>query len=187
MTLRFAVCFHTPFRVAAGRAANGADSVVDRGDLLPASSLKGVMRSAARDLLRLPATLVDAVYGTSGTPCPWSWSDSTLTGDATSVRRRARIQIDDATHTTVDTALAIAEEVHAADTTFTIDRTAYLSPAVRARHEAVLIASARAVAAVGSDRRRGLGWVSLTPLEPAWTAQHADQLTDLLHPTDGPR
>jgi hypothetical protein len=36
-----------------------------------------------------------------------------------------------------------------------------------ALHEAVLCASARAITALGSDRRRGLGWVSVI-LDQQW-------------------
>ncbi|MGH3421405.1 MAG: hypothetical protein ACRDOD_17675, partial [Streptosporangiaceae bacterium] len=40
------------------------------------------------------------------------------------------------------------------------------------RHEAVLCASARAISALGSDRRRGLGWVSVIPDTPWDDAMH---------------
>ena len=50
----FEIVFHTPFRVSSGQAGDGSDTTVDRAALLPASSLKGVMLSAARDLLKFP-------------------------------------------------------------------------------------------------------------------------------------
>jgi CRISPR/Cas system CMR subunit Cmr4 (Cas7 group RAMP superfamily) len=186
VTLTFAISFHGPFRVATGRAGDGADSVIDRAVPLPASSLKGVMRSAARDLLKLPKQLVDSVFGTAWQPAPWSWSDATFTpnGDAAAealrVRARARIQISDTTHTVVDGALAIGEEVLADQATFTVRRSGPVPDDRLDRHEAVLIAAARAVTALGGDRRRGLGWVSITPLNPPWTETSARHLVDLL-------
>ncbi|MFE9187845.1 RAMP superfamily CRISPR-associated protein [Micromonospora haikouensis] len=188
MTLTFEIGFHGPFRVATGRAGDGSDSVIDREVPLPASSIKGVMRSAARDLLKLPAPLVEAVFGAAWQPSPWSWSDATLSGagdvaglEPLRVRARARIQISDVTHTAVDGALAVGEEILAHRATFTVRRNGPVPAADLPRHEAVLTASARAVTALGGDRRRGLGWVSITPLHPAWTAASADHLTDLLH------
>ncbi|GLI00905.1 RAMP superfamily CRISPR-associated protein [Phytohabitans aurantiacus] len=167
--MRFQIAFHTPFRVATGRAGEGSDTTVDRQTPLPASSLKGVMRSAARDVLRLAPGWVDAVYGTAWQESPWSWSDATpQAGTPAQVRVRARIQIAQDTATVVDGALAIAEEFHAAGAEFTITRSGWLEPDLVAAHEAVLVASARAVTAVGGVRRRGLGWVSITPSDPPW-------------------
>lgn len=189
MTLTFEITFHGPFRVATGRAGDGTDSVVDRDVPLPASSIKGVMRSAARDLLNLPQSLVEAVFGSAWQPSPWSWSDATLTSDGDAplrVRARARIQISEATHTAVDGALAVGEEILAHRAVFTVQRNGPVPTADLPRHEAVLTAAARAVTALGGDRRRGLGWVSITPLHPAWTAASADHLTDLLHGTEEP-
>jgi CRISPR/Cas system CMR subunit Cmr4 (Cas7 group RAMP superfamily) len=179
VTVSFEVAFLTPFRVAAGRAADGADSVVDRQALLPASSLKGVMLSAARDLLLLPDQLVGEVYGHRGWQAsPWSWSDGRA--DRDDVRVRARIQIDGDTGAVVDGALAVAEEVLAHRATFTVRQSGHVLPNRRAVHVAVLTASGRAVTALGGDRRRGLGWVSVTPTDPPWTECSATDLVDLL-------
>jgi hypothetical protein len=127
------------------------------------------MRSAARDILRLAPQWTDAVYGVAWQQSPWSWSDATpAAGALDPVRVRARIQIDQDTATVVDGALAIAEEFHLRTAEFSITRTGWLEPDLVAAHETVLIASARAVTAIGGDRRRGLGWVSITPTDPVW-------------------
>ncbi|MEV6801905.1 RAMP superfamily CRISPR-associated protein [Micromonospora rifamycinica] len=189
MTLTFEISFHGPFRVATGRAGDGADSVIDWEVPLPASSIKGVMRSAARDLLKLPTPVVEAVFGAAWQPSPWSWSDATLTGGdgggagagPLRVRARARIQISEVTHTVVDGALAVGEEILADWAIFTVRRSGPVPADDLPRHEAVLTAAARAVTALGGDRRRGLGWVSITPLHPQWTAASAEHLVDLLH------
>lgn len=166
--MRFEITFHTPFRVASGQAGVGVDSTVDRKLLLPASSLKGVMRSAACDLLRLPKVWVKRVYGTGWQPSPWSWSDAELHPAEPVVRPRARVRIQPDTSTVTEGALAVAEEVLAHRALFSVDLSGWLATADRPRHEAVLVASARAVTAVGGNRRRGLGWVSVTPVDPAW-------------------
>ena len=175
--MRFEITFHAPFRVASGQAGDGSDTTVDPGALLPASSLKGVMRSAARDLLRFPPDLVGSVFGTGWAGSPWSWSDARVldgAGNDPEVRPRARIRIEQETSTVVSGALLIADEVLAARGEFTIERTGWISPAEAGAHETVLLAAARAVTAVGGDRRRGLGWVTLTPADPPWSAAHLE-------------
>ncbi|MBT8225756.1 MAG: RAMP superfamily protein [Dactylosporangium sp.] len=192
--MRFDITFLTPFRVASGRAGDGADATVDRGVPLPASSLKGVMRSAARDMLRLDPHLVNTVYGTGWSPSPWSWSDArpaTETAGGTGyrdmpadIRLRARIQIDPETGTARDGALAISEEVHADQLVFTVTRTGWIKHG-RELQERVLLASALAVTALGGDRRRGLGWVSIAPGDPPWTEVDIDALVQTLTSREG--
>jgi CRISPR/Cas system CSM-associated protein Csm3 (group 7 of RAMP superfamily) len=177
VALRFDIEFHTPFRVASGQAGNGSDTTVDRQVLLPASSLKGVFRSAARDLLKFPPAAVEAVFGTERHPSPWSWSDATVAGTGghdPEIRPRARIRIDPETATTATGALAIADEVLAARGAFSIDRTGWIRPGDAGWHETVLLGAGRAVTAVGGDRRRGLGWVTITPADPPWTQARLD-------------
>jgi hypothetical protein len=154
VAVRFEVAFHTPFRVASGRASDGSDTAVDLDALLPASSLKGLMRSAAHDLLGLPDDQVGMVFGNHHRPSPWSWSDGRVAGGGgdAEVRSRARIRIGAATSTVVRGALLIADEVHAAWAEFSIDRTGWIEAGDMAEHEAVLLAAARAVTAVGGDR-----------------------------------
>ena len=169
--MRFEIDFHTPFRVSSGRAGDGSDSTVDRAALLPASSLKGLMLSAARDLLKFPQSRVDAVFGAAWHASPWSWSDAEMTEEA-GVRPRTRIRIDPGSETVVKGALLVADEVVAARAEFTIDRTGWIEPAEAGDHEIVLLAAARAVTAVGGDRRRGSGWVTVTPVDPPWSDAH---------------
>jgi CRISPR/Cas system CSM-associated protein Csm3 (group 7 of RAMP superfamily) len=178
--MRFEVIFHTPFRVASGHSQDGSDTAVDPAGLLPASSIKGLMRSSARDLLKLPLPWVDQVFGTGWHPSPWSWSDATMSGGSAAVRQRARIRIDPASGTAAKGALLIADEVLAPGAEFSIERTGWLESGSAAIHEAVLLAAARAVTAVGGDRRRGLGWVTITPTEPAWSLQHLDTVISLI-------
>jgi CRISPR/Cas system CMR subunit Cmr4 (Cas7 group RAMP superfamily) len=171
VAVRFEIFFHTPFRVSSGQAGDGSDTTVDRAALLPASSLKGVMLSAARDLLMLPVSQVEAVFGTAWHESPWGWSDAAMTEEA-SIRPRARIRIDPGTGTVARGALLVADEVLATRAEFTVDRIGWVPAGQEGVHETILLAAARSVTAVGGDRRRGSGWVTVTPAEPRWSEAH---------------
>jgi hypothetical protein len=43
-----------------------------------------------------------------------------------------------------------------------------------------LLAAARAVTAIGGDRRRGSGWVTVTPVEPPWSDEYLRAATNLI-------
>jgi CRISPR/Cas system CSM-associated protein Csm3 (group 7 of RAMP superfamily) len=184
VAVRFEIEFHTPFRVSSGQAGEGSDAAVDRAALLPGSSLKGVMRSAARDLLRFPGPLVEAVFGAPGRESPWGWSDAALAGDPV-IRPRTRIQIGDGTGTVIPGALLVADEVLAVKAEFSVERTGWIAPAERPAQETVVLAAARAVTAVGANRRRGIGWVTVTPVEPAWRDAHVRAAAALAGTGDG--
>jgi CRISPR/Cas system CMR subunit Cmr4 (Cas7 group RAMP superfamily) len=169
--MRFDIVFHAPFRISSGQAGDGSDTTVDRAALLPASSLKGLMLSAARDLLKFPQPQVDAVFGTSWQPSPWGWSDAAMTEEA-SIRARTRIQIDRDTGTVIRGALQVADEVLADRAEFSIDRTGWIAAGQESAHETILLAAARSVTAVGGARRRGSGWVTVTPVDPPWSDGH---------------
>ncbi|GAA0543984.1 RAMP superfamily CRISPR-associated protein [Actinomadura livida] len=169
--LRVTITFHGPFRVATGVPREGLDVPVDKAGLLPASSLKGVQRAAARQLLPARADLVDEVFGGGmGTslhsPSPWHWTDAELDGTER-IMPRARVAIDAATGTARNDHLMFGEEVWARTAVFEITQRAPLDGVTRRRHHVVLACSAAAVHALGADRRRGHGWVTLTPADPA--------------------
>ena len=93
--ITFTVTIHGPFHISAGESGDGADNVVDRDNPLPASSLKGLMRAAAADLLGLPDTLIADVFGAPGPAgSPWRWSDGRVA--APEFGRYARIKVDPA-------------------------------------------------------------------------------------------
>lgn len=169
--MRFEIVFHAPFHISSGHAGDGSDATVDRAALLPASSLKGLMLSAARDLLTFPRPQVEAVFGTAWQPSPWGWSDAAMTEEA-GIRARTRIRIDPGTGTVVRGALLVADEVLAARAEFTVERTGWIDRGQESTHETILLAAARSVTAVGGDRRRGSGWVTVNPVEPQWSDEH---------------
>lgn len=172
--MRVTVTFHGPFRVATGVARDGLGEVVDPDDLLPASSLKGLMRAAARQLLPGQGGLVAEVFGTDANrqeglaaraASPWHWDDPEF---PSAPRRhvRARVSIDPETGTAKRDFLVLGEELWADTASFTVTRRLPLAPETLRRHHVVLAASAAAVHALGADRRRGLGWVSCVPHDP---------------------
>ena len=89
-----------------------------------------------------------------------------------SIRPRTRIRIEPDTGTVAKGALLVADEVLAARAEFIIDRIGWVQAGAEGTHETILLAAARSVTAVGGDRRRGSGWVTVTPVEPAWTGAH---------------
>ncbi|MGH3905068.1 MAG: RAMP superfamily CRISPR-associated protein [Pseudonocardiaceae bacterium] len=159
--LRFVIDFLSPFRVSTGQAAAGVDATIDTGDPLPATSLKGVLRATAKQLLGETSELVGAVFGTARRPCPWHWGDAVPVGGRWAPPLiTARVQIDPASHTATRDMLALAEETTAARAEFVITRMAPVEDAEL--HAAVLALAARGTRSLGAARRRGLGWVSIT-------------------------
>jgi CRISPR/Cas system CSM-associated protein Csm3 (group 7 of RAMP superfamily) len=165
--LSFEVSFHGPFLVATGDASSGVDAAPDRSDLLPATTLKGVMRSSCEDLVEvmgLPADWVVEVFGGPAAPSPWSWSSAQVFG--TELLPRARVRIDETTGTADDGSLQLAEEVWATAASFTVVRSGFVEATALPRHVALLSLAGAGVHGLGSDRRRGRGWVSVTPDRP---------------------
>jgi CRISPR/Cas system CSM-associated protein Csm3 (group 7 of RAMP superfamily) len=170
--------FHGPFRVSTGRAAAGVNDTVDDLDLLPASSLKGVMRASAALLLPGRQELLDAVFGAAGRPSPWHWSGAAVQ-DVPVVAQRARIAIDPDTGAARRNHLLVAQEVWARSARFSVTRTGPLTAEDERTHLTVLACAAAGVHALGADRRRGLGWVTCTPLDPQVDDELLAQFEDL--------
>jgi hypothetical protein len=92
-------------------------------------------------------------------------------------RIRTRIRIDPDSFTAADTAMQTASELWPASAEFDVRRRGPVPAGRVALHEAILAASARAITALGSDRRRGLGWVGIEPDLPWDDAQQQLLLT----------
>jgi CRISPR/Cas system CSM-associated protein Csm3 (group 7 of RAMP superfamily) len=138
------------------------DAVVDR-ERIPATSLKGVMRAAAVEVLGLAPAVVERIFGGPGAASPWAWSDIELPGDDDAVvRSRVRIPINPETGVAADGGLFLAEEMWVrSELGFTVD---LFGEADDPSGDATLLAAAAmAVKGLGASRRRGLGWVTMTP------------------------
>lgn len=170
-TIKLTIRFNQPFRVSAGHGAGDVDDVIDRTNPLPATSLKGVLRDAAR--LLLPGTtegdsyidhpLVREVFGSRGGHDPaWHFSDATFDNAADdSYRPRTRVSIDEHRRARPG-ALYVGEELHVTEATAEISQIGQIREEQKPRHLALLHLSARLVDGLGADRRRGLGWVSIS-------------------------
>ena len=162
--LEFRVEFHGPFLVATGTAASGMDAAPDRTDPVPATSWKGLMRAAVEEVLAAQGAdvaIVDEVFGAPGSPSPWSWGR--LAFDVPPVTlARARVRIDDDSGTADAGGLQLADEMWATSATFRVVRSGHVDPQRIEQHRAVLAVAGAAVHALGSDRRRGRGSVSVT-------------------------
>jgi CRISPR/Cas system CSM-associated protein Csm3 (group 7 of RAMP superfamily) len=168
--MKFTILFHGPFRVASGAASDGLDAAYDAANPLPSSTLKGLMRDQAERVLGVVPALVDEIFGSSAAPSPWWWSDAEIEfgppGRDGAERVRTQLQIDRTTFTAADKTLRTSGELWPSSARYEVRRRRAIPDSRVARHEAVLSASARAICALGSDRRRGLGWVSVIPDVP---------------------
>jgi CRISPR/Cas system CSM-associated protein Csm3 (group 7 of RAMP superfamily) len=174
MRLKFTVTFHGPFRVSTGQARIGVDSAVDRAALLPASSIKGIMRASAHRLL--PDDIVDSVFGAPGTASAWAWTSGHF-AEAPVVADRVRIALTNGV--AAEGALLINEEVWASSCTFAIDQTDHIDEQSLAIHTDVLEFAARSTHFLGADRRRGLGSVTISGDTAVDVAQLAERILNL--------
>lgn len=161
-TLEFQVRFHTPFRVSTGHARPGFDAGVDAGRPLPSSSLKGVMRATALRLLEPNNEVVYEVFGSPRTECPWLWHDAVPDNGWHQARPAARIAVDSHTHAAKPDLFAVTEQIGAETARFTIAQRHPLDEATLRTHSLVLAVAGQATRSLGADRRRGLGWVTVT-------------------------
>lgn len=180
--LRFTIRFRGPFAVTSGHTSDGIDARVDPLELLPASSIKGLMRAEAQHELGVPPGLVGDVFGSPGrrsAGAPWAWSDA-LFAQQPIVERLARIKIEGEGRAD-EGSLLMAESVWAREASFQITRMAALSEDATRRHSLVLRAAARSVTSLGAARRRGLGWVSIVDGDGLdWTSGDTAELLHLI-------
>ena len=172
VAVRFEIVFHTPFRVSSGHAGDGSDTTVDRAALLPASSLKGVMLSAARDLLKFPRSQVEAVFGTAWHESPWGWSDAVMTEGGQHPAAHPDPDRAGHRHRRQGRAAGRRRGPRRPAPSSASTRIGWVEAGQEGTHETILLAAARSVTAVGGDRRRGSGWVTVTPVEPQWSGAH---------------
>lgn len=183
--VEFRITFHSPFRVGTGGGDAQTDRALDLENPLPASTVKGLMRDAARILLPVRPSptksdpnrvhdhpLVDAVYGGRpvaggpAIPSPWHWEDGELEaypgqdgpGDPP-FRQRVRIALTDGV--VKKHALLVGDELWASSALVQIWLRGALSAEHQAWHRALLMWSAVLLDGLGGDRRRGLGWASV--------------------------
>lgn len=162
----FTITFHGPFHVARGAAELGFDRTIDREALLPASSLKGVMRAEAIGVLSLAEEVVHDVFGAPGRAGPWAWTDARFPAQ-TRTGRVARIRVLPGMAGQVEPhQLMLGEHVWASQASFEVELTQPLEPARISRDLIVLRACAQSLTSLGGARNRGEGWVTITSDTP---------------------
>lgn len=165
--LAFTVTFHSPFRVGAAYARDGVAAALDPDDPLPADHLKGVMRAAAGQLLaNRDHPAIFEVFGSTGSPSPWSWSHATPAGENNwAISGRHRVKIDEDNHSAIKDHLVLAEQAWVPTARFTVSRVGLIAPGGLSESPQVslLRCAAAGVHGLGAWRRRGLGWVGITP------------------------
>lgn len=174
-SLDFTITFHSPFRIGGAYGTDGAQQSVETRDALPADSLKGLMRAAAVDLLGGQHALVGLVFGTHATPSPWAWQAAHPTGDwIPSIRHR--VMIDTHSHSALSDHLVQGQQVWAERAHFVVDQVRYIPPAYLDDHHSLLRVSAGHVHGLGAWRRRGLGWVHITPVAAEVTRDDVERV-----------
>jgi hypothetical protein len=176
--LSFSVIFYGPFRVGSAYARDGVDAALDRHDPLPADHLKGLMRAAAAEQLGLPATLVGEVFGSPRMPSPWAWSSAIPAGEW-DFSFRHRVEIDAESHSALKDHLVLGEQAWSDRARFEVSQAGTVPAESLDRQVLVLRCAASAVHGLGAWRRRGLGWVGVTPDDGAVTRTEAAALLDL--------
>jgi hypothetical protein len=172
-TVEFEVAFHSEFRVGATYGRDGVDLAVEHDDPLPAEHLKGLMRAAAQRLFK-PGE-VERVFGSVRRRSPWSWTSAEPTAQPTGevswrFGHRHRVSIHPETHAARRDHLVLAEWVYTPTARFEVVQTSHVDPAELDGHCRLLRVSAAGVHAIGGWRRRGLGWVGITPVGQPITA-----------------
>jgi len=183
-TLGFTVTFHSTFRVGSTYARDGVDAALDRNDPLPPDHLKGLMRSAAADLLGLRTAEVASIFGSPMSPSPWAWSSAQTSDQDWVFSHRHRVGIDPGSHSALKDHLVLGEQAWAHQARFEVRQTGPLDEAASGRHQLILRAAASAVHSVGSWRRRGLGWVGIEPDAGPITAEDVATLLSLTGGSD---
>ncbi|MEW1734427.1 RAMP superfamily CRISPR-associated protein [Nocardia beijingensis] len=158
--LGFGIAFAAPMRVSTGRARPGVDAAIDMSDPLPATSLKGVMRATATQLLGADDTRIGDVFGSPQRECRWEWSNAAPQTLWAPPQRATRIRVEN--HVATDDMLGCAEQTYTTAATFTVTAIDEPPDPELATHIAILTIAATATRALGAGRRRGTGWVHIT-------------------------
>lgn len=101
----------------------------------------------------------------AGTRAVWHFSDARVDAAEDRYRSRTRVSIDEQRRARPG-ALFVGEELHIPKATATISQIGLVPEERKRAHVALLHLSARLVDGLGSDRRRGLGWVTITSDAP---------------------
>jgi len=185
-TLSFQISFRGPFRVGGASPDAGLDAPLDRDNPLPGSSLKGLMKARAAELVNALSLQdpsvgdpIARIFGSSHQRGSWEWTDAEFPVDPIpSASPHLRV----GERGVAVTGMVRFEEHYWSKTAaFTV----IPRPALARPGDAPLIhAAACAVTTLGGSRRRGEGWVSIvrcdgTGTEIPWSAEDTERLIQL--------
>lgn len=168
--LKFKVRFHGPFAVATGEARDGMDTTIDESNPLPSTAIKGLLKAQLRDVLAASPGQIATIFH-SGDKIGWVFSDAKI--DVKDKKGLwTRVQVDDEGRSS-ERQFMVGEQAHPETGEFVVvwegGGEAPVDQALALR------AAARCLTSLGSHRRRGLGWVSITD-EAEWTIDDTKNL-----------
>lgn len=170
--LRFTVQFHGPFAVSTGIAQEGMDTTIDQSNPLPSSAIKGLLKAQLRDTLGATEAQVAGIFH-GGDQTRWVFSDALVDIEQ---GLWTRVKVDDDGRAE-ERQLMVGQQAYADRGAFTIIWDG--AGGAPADEVLALRAAARCVTSLGSHRRRGLGWVSISD-EANWTVDDTRRLRDWL-------
>ena len=163
LTLTFRITFKGPFLVSTGLAEGGFDMTGDHRLPLPATALKGVVKAQARDRLMLHRQVWQRIFGVAGRPARWEWREP-LSSEV-HLSPATRIKVDESGRS-ADQFLAFAQVMWSDPLEFNVRCRDRGVPAAEVAEDLLALrAAGRSVTALGTGRRRGLGWVQVIDLD----------------------
>lgn len=168
--LKFKIKFFGPFLVGGQSAGDGFDIRVDRTDAIPSTSIKGRLRAEASQILHVDEMLLNEIFGSEAQPSSW-WFSGVNFGDTSDLQFKAANRVAmDAEQSDAgipdEGQLVFYEQCWAEEASFSIEQVADLHDEQIKKHQAVLLAAAGSVNNFGAMRRRGHGWIAISPEEP---------------------
>lgn len=194
MSLTFRITFRGPFAVSTGKSRDGMDLTIDEELPLPPSAIKGLLRAELVESLRVPASdaRVERIFGTPAQDATWWWGEPEFkradgADPRQGIKQSARTKVDE-DGLTERGFLAFTEVSWEATATVVVEPEGRDDSGTRTDEELLLRAAARSVSALGSDRRRGKGWVRIVDLDPegdeqVWTDNDTRRLLQLIGST----
>lgn len=179
--VRFRIQFESPFLVSTGRAKAGYDATPDDEVPLPATAIKGLMRAQAREVLGVGEPWENLTYGAPRRPSHWAWSDARFDADP-QIAPASRVSVGNRGVKRTGF-LAITQVLWADSAEFVVALTDSRASDL-AEQCVVLRASALSISSLGSNRRRGHGWVQVTEIKEEgrvvpWTDEDSRALLGL--------
>ena len=169
--LKFKIKFFGPFLVGGQPAGDGFDIRADRTDPIPGTSIKGRLRAEASQILHVDEMLVKEIFGSKDQPSSWWFSGADFGDNSDDLQFKAanRVAMDAQRSDSGipdEGQLVFFEQCWADEASFSIEQVADLNDEQLKKHQAVLLASAGSVNNFGAMRRRGHGWIAISPQEP---------------------